>query len=63
MMNVRTGSICKLSGFFKCKLLGTHDARTINPYFNVDFVNATIGTILPASVGLTQARPNKVVRP
>ena len=36
-----------------------HDAYTINPYFQVDFCAGNARTILPASVGLTQAHPNK----
>lgn len=36
-----------------------HDACIIYPYFHLDFCERDVCTILPASVGLTQAHPNK----
>ena len=36
-----------------------HNACTINPYFHLEFCEQKPHTILPASVGLAQACPNK----
>ena len=42
----------------KHKLLWTHDAYTITPCFHVEFCECDTHTILPTSVGFTQAHPN-----
>ena len=35
-----------------------HKVLTINPYFHIDFCEYNTRTILPASIRLTEARPN-----
>ena len=37
-----------------------HDARTIIPYFHIDFYERDTCAILPAYVGLDQAHPNNI---
>ena len=52
-----SGSIVHVSQqpIFKRKLLWTHDACTINPYFHLDLCERDNRTILPATVGLLLA--------
>ena len=57
-MNTYLEAFVSYNSIFKHKLLRTHDACTINPYFRIDFCERDARTILPTSVGLTQAHPN-----
>ena len=60
MMDTHSVTFVSYHLIFKHKLLWTHGAHTINPFFHIHFCEHDTRTILPASVGLAQAHPNNI---